>query len=171
MCHEDHTSCLPLVPCVLLNLTNMASDASEEIPCTSAGRLEGIHLVVTESNPNPHAESIRGDSRRMVQMWAHNTQGVRHMQMKYSSSFETASSSNSEQPEEPTDSSVAAAFCGARQMIAFQSGSVLTSPASVAAAEPLTVSESQTEKPAHPPRKRLKLGLLKGGASNVIERQ
>jgi hypothetical protein len=75
---------------------------------------------------------------------------------------------------EPTDSSVIAAFVEHDKSgikIAFQSGSVLTSPASVAAAGPLTVSESQAEKPAHPPRKRLKLGLLKGGASNVMERQ
>jgi hypothetical protein len=39
---------------------------------------------------------------------------------------------------------------------------MLTSPASVAAAGPSTVSESQTEKPADTPRKRLKLDPLKG---------
>ncbi|KAJ7339209.1 hypothetical protein DFH08DRAFT_964243 [Mycena albidolilacea] len=67
--------------------------------------------------------------------------------------------SNSEQPEGPTDPSVTAAFVEHDQS------------ASVAADGALTVSESQTEKPAHPPWKRLKLGLLKGGASNVMERQ
>jgi hypothetical protein len=66
---------------------------------------------------------------------------------------------------EPTDPSVTAAFVEHDTSginIAFESGSILTSPASVATAGPSTVSESQTEKPAHPPRKRLKLGPLKG---------
>ncbi|KAJ7757828.1 hypothetical protein B0H14DRAFT_3511824 [Mycena olivaceomarginata] len=58
--------------------------------------------------------------------------------------------SNSEQPGEPTDPSITAAFVEH------------DTSASVAAAGPSTVSESQTEKPAHPPRKRLKLGPLKG---------
>ncbi|KAJ7306174.1 hypothetical protein DFH08DRAFT_1054689, partial [Mycena albidolilacea] len=58
--------------------------------------------------------------------------------------------STSEQPGEPTDPSVTAAFVEH------------DTSASVAAAGPSTVSESQTEKPAHPPRKRLKLGPLKG---------
>ncbi|KAF8202784.1 hypothetical protein K438DRAFT_1758095 [Mycena galopus ATCC 62051] len=68
-------------------------------------------------------------------------------------------SSNSEQPEEPTDSSVTAAFVEHDTSVCL---STLKSPASVAAAGHSTVSESQTEKPAHPPRKRLKLGPLKG---------
>ncbi|KAJ6507072.1 hypothetical protein C8R45DRAFT_923237 [Mycena sanguinolenta] len=51
---------------------------------------------------------------------------------------------------QPTDSSVTAAFVEHH------------TSASTAAIGPPTVSESQTEKPAHPPRKRLKLGPLKG---------
>ncbi|KAJ7930170.1 hypothetical protein B0H13DRAFT_1859002 [Mycena leptocephala] len=73
--------------------------------------------------------------------------------------------SDSEQPEEPTYLSVTAAFVEhdtSGMDVAFESGSMLTSSASVAASGPSTVSESQTEKPAHPPRKRLKLGPLKG---------
>ncbi|KAJ7865921.1 hypothetical protein B0H14DRAFT_3442728 [Mycena olivaceomarginata] len=59
-------------------------------------------------------------------------------------------SSNSEQPEGPTDSSATASFVEH------------DTSASVAAAGPSTVSESPTEIQAHPPRKRLKLGPLKG---------
>ncbi|KAF8124674.1 hypothetical protein K438DRAFT_1791536 [Mycena galopus ATCC 62051] len=82
--------------------------------------------------------------------WLINLQSKSSGRVRVSRSRKCKRTSNSEQPEEPTDSSVTAA-CVEHD-----------ASASVAAAGPSTVSESQTEKAAHLPRKRLERGPLKG---------
>ncbi|KAF8127488.1 hypothetical protein K438DRAFT_1789932 [Mycena galopus ATCC 62051] len=83
-----------------------------------------------------------------------------HRGNSFCSPFENLSS---EKSGEHTNPSVTAAFVEhdtPGTNTASQSGPAPTSPASVIAPAS-TVSDSQTEKPAHPPRKRLKLGPLK----------